>query len=277
MEDNFLSTFNKYKEDFDKKLYEVVESFSNSVLFDCIKYSLFTGGKRIRPLFYLEAIKAFGGEICENDYLVACAIELLHTYTLVHDDLPCMDNDDYRRGQLTVHKKFDEVSALLTGDALQAAAFELLIKVANNNKNYINLMQDFVYYAGINGVIDGQAIELRYPKNIKDNIWQIYLKKTSALLTAPLVMAADIAGVDVKLKDKLIEFGTSFGYAFQLSDDILDVNKDKEVSYATCFGKEKAQAELNKYSLLAIELAKETFTKPQFFVDISQFIVERNY
>ena len=150
-----------------------------------------------------------------------------------------MDNDDFRRGQPTVHKKFDEVTALLAGDALQAAAFEVLANAAVESANYARALKEFSYYAGVMGVIDGQALELRFPDKIKENILEIYFKKTSALLTAPLVMAAIVTQKDNEIIDKIKEFGASFGMAFQLSDDLLDAEKIKKFLLPLVLGKRK--------------------------------------
>lgn len=273
--ENFLLQLNVLKDKFDMRLRETLAYYRSSILYDCMEYALFSGGKRIRPLFYIEALKAFDTAPTKTDYAVASAIEFLHTYTLVHDDMPCMDNDDFRRGQPTVHKKFNEVTALLAGDALQAAAFEILAKAAFEDANYTKALKEFSYYAGVMGVIDGQALELRFPNNIKENIFEIYIKKTSALLTAPLVMAAIVAKKDDEFICKIKEFGTSFGMAFQLSDDLLDSEKDKEISFVTCFGKEKTLTQLEIYSQKSCNLASEIFGKNGFFVDISRYVAER--
>ncbi len=274
---DFLKRLNLLKENFDIKLREILTFFKGSALFDCIEYAVFSGGKRIRPLFYLEALRAFGREITQSDYIVASAIELLHTYTLVHDDMPCMDNDDFRRGQPTVHKKYNEFTALLVGDALQAASVQLLTQVAGEGKEYVAAMRTFFEYAGVSGVIEGQALELRYNDKIPKNIIAIYEKKTAALLTAPLVMAADVSGKDEKLKNSLKHFGRAFGFAFQLSDDLLDYGKDKEVSFASLYGKERTLEEMNKHSLSALMLSKEIFGDFGFFSEISQYVAGRKF
>lgn len=260
---------------FDIHLAATVHEFASHPLFDCVEYALFSGGKRLRPLLYTETLKLFGKTPSSADYDLAAAIECLHTYTLIHDDLPCMDNDDFRRGNPSVHKKYGEAEALLAGDVLQALAFKLCSRVAAQNNVYRQaaaLMGD----AAVD-VVKGQALEIRFPENIKDNIFEIYLNKTSRLLTLPVIMAAKVIGADPYRYAAAERFGLNFGIAFQLSDDMLDKDKDED-NFVRLFGKTAALQKIKQYCDVAKHEAAEFCGKEEGFLsDLTDFIVERTY
>lgn len=196
------------------------------LLLDAERYSLFAGGKRIRPLLTLEFCRMFGGEE-EAALPFACAVEMIHTYSLIHDDLPCMDNDDLRRGKPTNHKVFGEATALLAGDALLTGAFEA---AASNTVVGAETAAKAVAYlagcAGRYGMVGGQIMDLEGEKRrlSLDELLQLHSLKTGALISAASVLGALAAGVsltDARMKD-VVTYAENVGLAFQIVDDILD-------------------------------------------------------
>lgn len=206
----------------------------NHGLHDAMAYSLLMGGKRIRPFMVLETYKAFSGkDNIERALPFACALEMIHTYSLIHDDLPCMDNDDYRRGKLTNHKVYGEAKALLAGDTLLTYAFEVL---ASNeyvsNRSIVLAAKTLAYCAGGFGMAGGQMIDLNSSDNIKslDDLKEMHSLKTGALIRCAMLLGY-YASTDVPDKavvESLEKFATNVGIAFQFRDDILDVISNKE-------------------------------------------------
>lgn len=200
-------------------------------LIKSMKYSLTAGGKRIRPLLVLEFCQLCGGDI-EDALPLACALEMIHTYSLIHDDLPIMDNDDYRRGKLSNHKVYGEDIALLSGDALQALAFETATSNINpqNAYNVAKAVNNLAYYCGARGMVGGQVIDLENEgKNSGIEILrEMDKKKTGAIIKSACEMGCIIAGAsDEKIKSAR-EFGENIGLAFQIQDDVLDVTAEQQ-------------------------------------------------
>lgn len=226
-------------------------------LIKSMKYSLKAGGKRVRPLLTLMFADACGGTV-ENALPLACAVEMIHTYSLIHDDLPCMDNDDYRRGRPSNHKVFGEDIALLAGDALLTLAFETALSQADNNNISAKAASALARYAGAKGMVGGQTIDLTYEnKNASvDILKEMDVKKTSALIMAACEMGCISAGADDKRISAARAFGENIGLAFQIIDDILDVT-----STSSELGKPVgSDAENNKstyVSLLGLDKCKE--------------------
>ena len=226
-------------------------------LIKAMKYSLKAGGKRVRPLLTLMFADACSGTI-EAALPFACAIEMIHTYSLIHDDLPCMDNDDYRRGRPSNHKVFGEDIALLAGDALLTLAFETALSQADNNNTSAKAASALARYAGAKGMVGGQTIDLTYEnKNASvDILKEMDVKKTSALIMAACEMGCISAGADDKRISAARAFGENIGLAFQIIDDILDVT-----STSSELGKPVgSDAENNKstyVSLLGLDKCKE--------------------
>lgn len=191
----------------------------HAALFQAARYSLLSPGKRIRPLFTLEAGKLFGAPV-EALLNPACALEMIHTYSLIHDDLPALDNDDERRGRPSLHKAFDEATAILTGDFLLTYAFEVLTQAPLLSAEIkLRLLLILAQAAGSEGMIGGQLLDIhKAPVALKE----INAKKTGALFRAAIEFGAVIAGVDAATFDRLSLFGTKIGALFQLVDDILD-------------------------------------------------------
>lgn len=201
------------------------------VITEAMRYSLFAGGKRLRPVLALLSCQLFGG--LEEEVLpFACCIEMIHTYSLIHDDLPAMDNDDLRRGKPTNHKVFGEGYAVLAGDALLNHAMETMadIIVKNPRLEYIRALDIICKSSGISGMIGGQCIDL-YSENKEinlDTLKSMHAKKTGALITASLAAGAIISGAEESDINNIMDFGNLIGLAFQVTDDILDVSGSEE-------------------------------------------------
>ncbi|MFT5483681.1 MAG: geranylgeranyl diphosphate synthase type II [Halieaceae bacterium] len=229
-----------------------------SNLYQACNYATLRGGKRFRPLLCYAAAEAVGSEPDIALDTVAASIELIHAYSLVHDDLPAMDNDDLRRGQPTCHKAFDEATAILVGDALQCRAFELLTVIdAYSAATRLELIAALTAAAGPRGMVGGQAIDIAA---VNTTVTQQYLEsmhtlKTGALIIAALKMGGMAVGADLNQLDALSRFGTAIGLAFQVQDDILDVNSDSETLGKTQ-GADLARNKPTYVSLLGMAGAK---------------------
>lgn len=200
-------------------------------LLAAIRYSLMAGGKRLRPLLFLAALESLGGKTEEEtkSYLsFAAGIEMLHTYSLIHDDLPTMDDDDMRRGQPSCHKQFDEGTAILAGDALLTHCFCCLLASPGKPELLRQAARYFAWQAGLGGMVSGQALDLAAEgqKLSLAALRNIHMAKTGALLAAAVVTGGILAGVDEEERVILELFGYQFGMAFQITDDILDVTGD---------------------------------------------------
>lgn len=196
-----------------------------------MKYSLMAGGKRLRPILLMAAADAVGAK--GTDYLTAgCALEMIHTYSLIHDDLPAMDNDDYRRGKLTNHKVYGDGMAVLAGDALLTLAFEVLTCQQHTDAaTLLRVVKEISTAAGMNGMVGGQAIDLESEgKHIDmETLRRMHMGKTGALFRAALRSGAILAGADEKKLAALTDYAEKFGLAFQITDDILDVIGDEKL------------------------------------------------
>ena len=197
---------------------------------DALQMMLKAGGKRFRPMLLLSVVKSNKSLLIDNALDVALGIEYLHTYSLVHDDLPAMDNADLRRGFETIHKKYDEVTAILVGDALNTHAFNLIANASLSNDIKIALIKTLSSDGGINGMIIGQAIDC-YFENQKLELNQLeylHIHKTAKLIAASLKMGAIISEYDLDTQNKLYDFGIDLGLLFQIQDDIIDETQSDE-------------------------------------------------
>jgi geranylgeranyl pyrophosphate synthase len=224
-----------------------------------LKSILLSGGKRFRPQLIFAVVEALEPRLLKNSYHVAFAIEALHTYSLVHDDLPAMDDADLRRGIATLHKKYDEVTAILVGDALNTLSFEILSESPFRDDVRVKLIRSLSKNGGLNGMVIGQAIDCHFEneKLPKEKIEFLHIHKTGKLIASALEMGAIISG-RADLEKPLFEFGISLGLLFQIQDDILDVieseeesgkttNRDEEKnSFVTVLGLDKAIEEAEK-------------------------------
>ena len=199
-------------------------------LISAILYSVDGGGKRIRPLIFLDLLEGFGLELTDSHFDVAASLEMIHTGSLIHDDLPAMDNDDYRRGRLTNHKKFDEATAILAGDSLFLDPFDLLAQTELSSEIRVQLIQALSHASGTFGMVGGQMLDMKGEGQELDlsQLAQIHEHKTGKLLTFPFVAAGIVAQQGLEVLDNLQEAGQLIGLAFQVRDDILDVTADFE-------------------------------------------------
>ena len=203
----------------------------NQTLFDAMSYSLLSGGKRLRPILLMAAADAVASD-GEKFLTVSTAIEMIHTYSLIHDDLPAMDNDDYRRGKLTNHKVFGEATAILAGDGLLTLAFEVMLRQEGvSPSTLLKVVDEFARAAGMSGMVGGQAIDLQSEgKTITlDELRQMHLGKTGALFRASIRSGAILAGASTEQLAALTDYAESFGLAFQITDDILDFEGDEKM------------------------------------------------
>ena len=204
------------------------------VIFKALRYSLFAGGKRIRPILCLASAEALGGNI-ESILPVACALELIHTYSLIHDDLPAMDDDDYRRGRLTSHKVFGENMAILAGDALLTKAFHLMSDRGLTEKiapeKLISVIHDIAAAAGYFGMVGGQVVDVQSEGEAVDTevLNFIHTRKTGAMITAAVKAGAVLANAGEVELNALTSYGRHVGLAFQIADDILNVEGDQKL------------------------------------------------
>jgi len=256
-------------------------------------YSLFAGGKRLRPALVMGAAELCGGR-SEDVMPFACGIEMIHTYSLIHDDLPAIDNDDYRRGRLTSHKAFDEAKAILAGDGLLSFAFEIMLRAALTGKEPLHLLraaEDIAHAAGVQGMVAGQWVDVRSEGQQLDmeTLEYIHDNKTAAMIVGALKAGAHAAGADEPAVTALARYGRELGLTFQIIDDILDVVGDqKELgkpvgsdaanqkqTYVTRLGVEGAFAEAVKHTGEA-SAALEVFGEKAVFLDqLAQYLLKR--
>jgi len=266
---------------------------SSSKLIEAMRYSTLNGGKRLRAMFVYAAGEVLGADPKLLDY-PACAVEMIHAYSLVHDDMPVMDNDDLRRGKLTCHRAYGEATALLTGDALQSLAFETLCKGPLSLQQQISMVKVLASYSGVKGMAGGQAIDLESVGQglTVSALEKMHELKTGALIQASLQMGALASqSVTDNILHQFAKYGAYLGLAFQVHDDVLDVTSDTNTlgktqgadialdkpTYPALVGLEAAQqksAELIDKSLAILE---ELPYDTQALADLSQYIVQRRH
>ena len=260
MNDSLKSKINEYKDAVNKKLDEYLKVQYPEEIWDSMRYSVLSGGKRIRPLLVLETCNALSG-----DYLkalpVACAIEMLHSQSLIHDDLPCMDNDDYRRGKLTNHKVFGESTAVLAGDALLSFAPQIILQKTPktvSSQTLLRVIEEFVVAAGAEKLIAGQVVDIDSEgKQIsKETLNFIHDNKTAALFKLSLRTGAILAGADEEKIQCLTRYAEKLGLAFQIMDDILDVTSTLEELGKTP-GKDEKEGKVTYISFYGLEESKK--------------------
>lgn len=262
------------------------------IIHKAMRYSVFAGGKRLRPIMVMEACRAFGGDV-KKAMPFACAIEMIHTYSLIHDDLPALDNDDYRRGRLTSHKMFGENMAILAGDALLHHAFETMAEacVKMNDIKYTKAMLAIAQGAGINGMVAGQVVDvISEGKEIdKDTLDYIHKNKTAAMIIGALKAGAEIGGASDEEIKNIERVGELVGVAFQIQDDILDVTstleelgkpinsdeKNHKVTYATMFGVEDASKIVLDMSNEALEILHSMGDRMEFLERLTEYLIRR--
>ncbi|WP_339640935.1 farnesyl diphosphate synthase [uncultured Porticoccus sp.] len=264
-----------------------------TTLFEAIRYSLFNGGKRIRPLLAYAAAKAVG-EINPSTDRVAAALEMIHAYSLIHDDLPAMDNDDLRRGKPSCHIAFDEATAILAGDGLQTLAFEQLLEAQQlPPQTTLRLLAMLTKAAGVDGMVYGQAIDMAAVNQTLTlpQLEHMHRHKTGAMITASVMMGGMTAGASERQLGALKDYGEAIGLAFQVQDDILDAitntavlgkqqgsdqarNKPTYLSLLGIDGARQKAAELHGKSLTALASFDERADQLRAIAD---YIVKREY
>lgn len=239
----------------EKVLAEKIDALADSKVKEAMRYSLIAPGKRVRPNLLYEVVKGYGlSESVADEF--ACAIEMIHTYSLIHDDLPAMDNDDLRRGRPTCHKQFDEATAILAGDGLLTYAFDVASSSTADPSIVVKCIQVLAQCAGSNGMVLGQDLDMNESNASDwDYVRKVHKYKTGCLLSAPLMMGALVARKDDETVRQWHEIGISLGLAFQIQDDILDVELSSEE-----FGKSNSDEKNDKktsVTLLGLEQSKE--------------------
>ncbi|MEN6331257.1 MAG: polyprenyl synthetase family protein [Smithella sp.] len=240
--------------------YLPAENNSPAEIYKAVRYSVFAGGKRIRPILCLAAVEACGGDLASS-MPVACSLELIHTYSLIHDDLPSMDNDDFRRGKPTCHKVFGENIAILAGDALLTEAFVLLSQAEKINfsaERRLAVINEIAQAVGIAGMVGGQTLDVLSEKSRPDLevLQQIHRRKTGALLKAAVISGAIISDAPKDKIQALADYGMNIGVAFQIADDILNVEGNRELMGKET-GSDKALGKVTYPSLMGMDYAKQ--------------------
>lgn len=285
---------NNYIKLVNDKLDEYLQIEYPETIFKSMKYTLNLPGKRLRPVMCLEICRLLGGEI-EDVMPTACAIEMLHVQTLIHDDMPCMDNDDFRRGKPSNHKVFGDAIALLAGDALLTYAPQVITKYSKNLSPsvLIRILNEYFNFAGARGVIAGQVVDIesenaQIPDKMK-TLEYLHLHKTSDLFQLAMRTGAIIAGADDEKIAAVTEFAKTFGLAFQVADDILDevstfeqmgktLGKDKQegkLTYVSLYGLEESKCKLTCLFEKCYDIMKQHNIESEIFMDMIKKINER--
>lgn len=267
-----------------------------STIIEAMNYSVNVGGKRLRPILMKASYELFSYDNKEEEAikLFMAAIECIHTYSLVHDDLPAMDNDEYRRGNLTTHKKYGHAMGILSGDGLLNYAYELCAKgimIAKDKEKAGEALCVLSKKAGIYGMVGGQTVDIELTGKKMDDkaIRFIYDLKTSALIEAALMCGAILAGADNRSVEVMEQIGNSIGLAFQIQDDILDVTsttkelgkpvfsdeKNNKTTYVSLYGMDAAVKKVSELSYNAVEKIKEISRNNEFLVELVEYLITR--
>lgn len=289
-----------------KKVEEILTAYLpkedslQKTIFEAMNYSLLAGGKRIRPILMEEAYHMFAqknGVSTNAIHAFMSAMEMIHTYSLVHDDLPAMDNDEYRRGKKTTHAVYGETMGILAGDALLNFAFETAAEAFSEedvNVSYLKAYQVLAKKAGAFGMIGGQVVDIETEgmdanQVTIERLEYIHLLKTAALLESSLMIGAILGGANPEEVAIMERIGRKVGVAFQIQDDVLDVTssmevlgkpigsdeKNNKVTYVTLVGLEKAQAEVEKLSNEALALVQELPVQSEFLKETILYLIHR--
>ena len=267
-----------------EKAFEGGEELPQRRLIEAMRYSLLAGGKRIRPVLVLAFCEATG-KAPEAALPAAVAIEMLHTYTLIHDDLPCMDNDELRRGKPTNHIVYGEFTATLAGDALQAEAFGKILRSELPAEVRADCAEALANAAGIDGVCGGQQLDMEGNGKAlsEQELTEIQTRKTGSLLAAACLMGAIVGGSDEKQREAALIYGSALGVAFQIRDDMLDelsttqelgkpIGSDKRTEKATfmsLYGKDECERRIGVLTKYAKKTVLEAFPEPMFLMDFA--------
>ena len=281
---DFKFWFNEKVNIVNESLGQIIKNNENpqNIIYEAMNYSLLSGGKRLRPVLFLGAYELFKKDI-NNALPIACIMEMIHTYSLIHDDLPSMDNDDYRRGKLSSHKKFGEATAILAGDALLNKAFEIGLEAASDgNINKIKALQIIALSSGTEGMIGGQILDME--GNIMsslDDLKYMYSLKTGAIIKSSILAGAILGGANEEEIKALENYAENIGIAFQIQDDILDVVSTQE-KLGKSIGSDVANNKLTYLTFKNIEeskkdveiYAKEAIANLSIFKEKARYLVE---
>lgn len=282
VEDSLTELLANYRNKYPEKLAEAME------------YAVMNGGKRIRPVLMYMICDLFE----KNNYKsyvkikeIAAALEFIHCYSLVHDDLPAMDNDDYRRGKLTVHKKYNEAIGVLVGDVLLTEAFGIIANSKSlGDKNKIELISKLSGYAGFFGMVGGQFVDMESEnKKVEiDTLKYIHAHKTGKLLTAAIELPMIALDIEDEKREKMVEYSKLLGIAFQIKDDILDIEgnfeeigkksndvQNEKTTYPSIFGLEKSKKLLQEYLEKAKKIIEDEFEGNQLFLELTDYFGNR--
>lgn len=242
-----------------------------TVIHDAMRYSVFSGGKRIRPILTVACAQACG--VSRAQILpYACAVEMVHTYSLIHDDLPCMDNDDLRRGKPTCHRQFSEANAVLAGCGLLTQAFEV-ISVQKDVKASRRVLQVLAQAIGTHGMIGGQVVDKQYEERVPDEATLNYITihKTGKLFAASCQIGAIVAGSSQRVEKAILRYGEYLGFAFQMVDDIMDND-----GYVRVMNRDEAFQKAEHFIKRAQKEVRILGSKSRWLNEIAQFVLTRN-
>ncbi|NCA67758.1 MAG: polyprenyl synthetase family protein [Clostridia bacterium] len=273
-----MNNFSKVLETFENALFKRLKKEEKSGLLECLNYAVEGGGKRIRPLLVALVADAFDCKF-ETVMPIAIAIELIHSYSLVHDDLPCMDNDDLRRGKPSTHIWFGEGLAVLCGDAMLNLAYEVLLESipSVNTQGYLKGIEALAKYAGIRGMVGGQFTDITRDKLTKEEYIELYSQKTSALLQGATVAVAYAAGANAAEISALSDFALYLGIAFQIQDDIIELTEKADIieyNYVSVVGAEVAGADCRAYTDKSINSLKSVKNN-QKLIELANILLNR--
>ena len=282
VEDSLIELLENYRGKYPEKLAEAME------------YGVMNGGKRIRPILMYMICDLFEKNNCKSyDKIkeIANALEFIHCYSLVHDDLPAMDNDDYRRGKLTVHKKYNKAIGVLVGDVLLTEAFGIIANSKSlGDKNKVEIISKLSEYAGFFGMVGGQFVDMESEnKKVEiDTLKYIHAHKTGKLLTAAIELPMIALDIEGKKREKMVEYSKLLGIAFQIKDDILDIEgnfeeigkksndvQNEKTTYPSIFGLEKSKKLLQEYLEKAKKIIEDEFEGNQLFLELTDYFGNR--
>ncbi len=290
MENEFDLTMKQYQQAVEAYLDTCfTQDLPQKQIFEAMRYSLLAGGKRIRPILVMEFCRICGGD-WQKAIPFAAAIEMIHTYSLIHDDLPCMDNDDYRRGRLTNHKVYGEANAILAGDALLTAAFATIARADADAETRIQCVNFLASYAGELGMVGGQVLDLDGETRTmtEEEVHTIHRLKTGALITAACTMGVAAGHGTAEQLQAAKDYAAAIGLAFQIRDDMLDVIGDakklgkatqadgKKNTFVSLYGLERCAQWIEEENKKA-KAALSVFTDTSFLNQLTDLLANRDY
>ncbi len=285
---DFDARYARYREHIERALDALPLTGAPGALREAMRYSLLSGGKRLRPCLLIAACETAGGG-AEEATPFACAVEMIHTYSLIHDDLPAMDDDDLRRGKPSSHVRFGEATAILAGDGLLNAAFEVMS--ASDHPRALRALREIAAAAGIGGMIAGQVIDMLSENQAPslDTVRAMYLRKTAALFSSPVAAGLILAGADESAVAAGRAYGENLGMAFQIVDDLLDALGDEKtlgkrtgmdaaankMTWIACVGVENARKDAESFVRRAIDAISPHFADAEFLKTLAKRTLSR--